>query len=70
MKTEPIGQWTKRHRRVASVQIQTPNTKVKKGLEVKPGKSLVQTLIVVVLVLLRVGITQHWEFLQHAPPGT
>lgn len=55
---------------MASVQIQTPNTKVKKGLEVKPGKSLVQTLIVVVLVLLRVGITQHWEFLQHAPPGT
>lgn len=63
MKTEPIEHRTKRHRSVAPVQIQTPYTKVNKGLEPKPGKSLVQTLIGVVLVLLRVGITQHWEFL-------
>lgn len=63
MKTEPTVHGTKRHRRVAFTQIQTPYTKMKKGFEPKPSKSLIQSLIGVVLVLLWVGTTQHWEFL-------
>lgn len=62
-KPEPVGHQTKRHRRMASVQIQALYTKVKKRIEPKAGKSLVQALIGVILVLLGVGITQHWEFL-------